>query len=69
MLSRSSDTLAVILFSPGKLRLRFRILASELAVPHESDRVIECTGDVERLDFESFKAFIRERLSNTQPNA
>jgi Putative DNA-binding domain len=62
---RSSDTLAIILFSPGKLRLRFRILASELAVPHESERVIECTGTVERLDFESFKAFMRERLSRT----
>jgi hypothetical protein len=58
----SSDTLAIIPLSPGKLRLRFRILASELATPHESERVIECTGPVKRLDFESFKNFVGERL-------
>ena len=59
---RSSDTLAIIPLSPGKLRLRFRILASELATPHESERVIECTGPVKLLDFEGFKNFVGERL-------
>jgi Putative DNA-binding domain len=63
---RSSDTLAIILCSPGKLRMRFRILASELAAPHESERVIECTGAIEQLDFENFKVFMRERLSHDQ---
>lgn len=56
---RSSDTLAIIPLNPGKLRLRFRILASELATPYESERVIECTGPVERLDFEGFRNFVR----------
>jgi hypothetical protein len=65
---RSSDILAIIPFGPGRLRLRFRILASELTVPHESERVIECTGSVERLNFENFKAFMRQRLSRTQRN-
>jgi hypothetical protein len=66
---RSSDTLGIIPLSPGKLRLRFRILASELAVPQESERVIECTGAVERLDFEGFQAFMRELLIRTRSNA
>ena len=66
---RSSDTLAIIPLSSGKLRLRFRILAGELAVPYESERVVECTGTVERLDFEGLKAFMRERLSRTQSTA
>lgn len=53
---RSSDTLAIIPLGPGKLRLRFRILAGELAAPHESERVVEATGkEVEQLDFEGFK--------------
>lgn len=57
---RTSDTLAIIPLGPGKLRLRFRILAGELATPHESDRVVEATGAVEPLDFEGFKTFLRE---------
>lgn len=64
--SRSSDTLAIIPLGPGKLRLHFRILASELTAPHESSRVIEATGVLQKLDFEGFMTFMRERLSRTQ---
>lgn len=53
---RSSGTLAIVLLDPGKLRLRFRILASELSTPHEIEQVVECTGPVEELDFKRFKA-------------
>lgn len=60
---RSSDTLAIILLGPGKLRLRFRILAGELAVPHESERVVEATGVLESLNFKGFKSFMHERLA------
>lgn len=60
---RSSDTLAIILRGPGKLQLRFRILASELAAPHESERVIEVTGYVEQLDFDNLENLVYERIS------
>jgi hypothetical protein len=63
---RSSDTLAIIPQGPGKLRLHFRILAGELPAPHESERVIETTGEVEQLDFGGFKALIGERLRRAQ---
>ena len=66
---RSSDTLAIIPLGPGKLRLRFRILAGELATPHESERVVEASGEVEQLDFEGFKTFIRERSRRIQSTA
>lgn len=52
---RSSETLAVVVLDPGNLRLRFRILASELQTPHEIEQVIECTGPVESLSFKEFK--------------
>lgn len=52
---RSSETLAIVVRDPGKLRLHFRILASELPTPHEIERVIECTGSVESLSFNEFK--------------
>ncbi len=48
---RSTDSLALIPLGPGKLRLRFRILAAELTAPIESERVLETTGDVLSLDF------------------
>lgn len=66
---RSSDTLGIIPLGPGRLRLRFRILASELAAPHESERVVEATGEVAQLDFEGFKTFIRERIRSKQSTA
>jgi hypothetical protein len=60
---RSSDTLAIIPQRPGKLRLRFRILASELTVPKESELVLQPAGKVWDLDFDGFKDFMRERLT------
>jgi hypothetical protein len=66
---RSSDTLGIIPLGPGKLRLRFRILASELAAPHESARVVEATGEVAQLDFEGFKTFVRERIRSKKSTA
>lgn len=58
---RSTDFLALIPRGPGKLRLRFRILAAELMAPIESERVLETTGKVLSLDFEGFKEFGVER--------
>lgn len=46
----SSDTLAIIPLGPGKLRMRLRILAGELATPRESERVLEAIGDEVVLD-------------------
>jgi hypothetical protein len=66
---RSSDTLAIIPLGPGKLRLRFRILAGELAAPHESERIVEASGAIELLDFEGFRNFMRERFMRTQNTA
>jgi hypothetical protein len=48
---RSSDTLAIVPDGPGKLKLRFRILAGELAAPEESERILETTGESTFLDF------------------
>lgn len=66
---RSSDKLAIIPLGPGKLRLRFRILAGELAAPQESERVLEATGEVVQLDFHGLKTFLRDRLGRIPPTA
>lgn len=58
---RTSESLVLIPWGPGKLRLRFRILAAELAVPIESERVLETTGKVLNLDLEGFQKFLAER--------
>lgn len=58
---RSTDTLAIVPLGAGRLRLRFRVLASELSTPIESDRVLETTGDVNSLDLDGFQDFLRER--------
>ena len=63
---RSADTLAVIPLGPGRLRLRFRVLAGELAVPFESERVLETTGEVRSLDLDGFRNFLRERAKRAQ---
>ncbi|MNW11879.1 hypothetical protein D3C71_2094270 [compost metagenome] len=57
----SDDTFAIVPSAPGKLLLRFRILAGELATPIQIERVIEATGSVELLDFSGFMSFVRER--------
>lgn len=52
---RSADSLALIPRGPGKLRLRFRILAAELTAPIKSERVLETTGEVVSVDFKGFQ--------------
>lgn len=45
-----SDILAIVPQGPGKLRLRFRILAAELAAPQESEHLLETSGVVVQMD-------------------
>jgi len=56
---RSSDTLAIVPFGPGRLRLRFRVLAGELPEPYESERVVEATGDIRQVDVEGLDELYR----------
>lgn len=58
---KSTETLAIILGGPGRIKLRFRLLGSELSTPHESERIINCTGPEKKLDFDGFKEFIQNR--------
>lgn len=58
---RVAETLAVIPLGPGRVRMRLRILAAELEEPHEIERVFNATGDVVRLDFESFEKATRKK--------
>ncbi|MEJ2794643.1 ATP-binding protein [Iodobacter sp. LRB] len=58
---RSTDSLALIPRGPGKLRLRFRILAAELTTPIESERVIETTGEIFSIDWDGFCKFMQTR--------
>lgn len=51
----SSDTLALVPRGPGRLRLRMRVLASELATPREFERIIDATGDTEEIGFERLR--------------
>jgi len=65
-----SETLALIPHAPGALRLRLRILGSELPEPLEQELVIETAGEVDSLNFEQFKQFVREqRLANQLESA
>lgn len=66
--ARSTDSLALIPRAPGKLRLRFRILAAELTAPIESERVLETTGEALSLDFEGFQKFAAAR-QRSEPNS
>ena len=66
---RRSDKLALVPVGPGKLRLRLRILASELGIPQESERVLEMNGPVIGLDFDGFKAFLREKAKRAKLEA
>jgi hypothetical protein len=52
---RSSDTLAIVPLGPGKLRLRFRILAGELPEPQEAERMLEATGEVTPIDVDGLE--------------
>jgi hypothetical protein len=59
---RAPDMLGVLALGPGSIKLRFRILASELATPQVVDRTLSITGDVLQLDFEGLKGYLRDRL-------
>jgi len=59
---RSSDTLAIVPSGPGQLRLHFRVLANELPIPRDSERLIETKGPVLSLDFAELKEFVRGQL-------
>jgi hypothetical protein len=60
--SRAPDMLGVLALGPGGIKLRFRILASELATPQEVDRTLSITGEVLQLDVKGFQSFVRDRL-------
>lgn len=65
-----SETLALIPHAPGALRLRLRIMGSEVPEPQEQELLIETTGEVYSLNFEQFKLFVRQRrLANQQEEA
>ena len=66
---RSSGTLAIIPRGPGRLRLRFRILGSELAVPQEGDRLLQATGRVEVLDVNGLNHIWQKSLLTRQKSA
>ena len=65
---RSRDSLALIPRGPGKLRLRFRILAAELTAPIEIERFVETTGEILSLDFEDFQRFLKTRNYSERTN-
>ncbi|MNU44072.1 Divergent AAA domain protein [compost metagenome] len=58
---RSSDTMALLLGGPGKLRLRCRILAAELPAPIAMEREMDVSGTTHRLDFDGFKEYLTSR--------
>ncbi len=62
--SRSSDTLAVLPSGPGKLRIRFRVLAGELASPIESERILEVSGPSERLGLAGLKRVLLSEMGS-----
>lgn len=65
-----SETLALIPHAPGTLRLRLRVMGSEVPEPQEQEFLIETTGEVYSLNFEQFKLFVRQRrLANQQEEA
>lgn len=60
---KAMDTIAIVPRSPGRLKLRFKVLGAELPAPFELERIIETTGEVLPLDFDGFKAFVQKRLA------
>lgn len=66
-----SDILAIVPQGPGKLRLRFRILAAELAAPQEAEHLLEASGDVIQLDADALerwrsKAWLAEHKAESR---
>lgn len=58
-----SETLAIVPQGIGRLRLRMRILGSEIATPIEEEHLLETTGEAQLLDFEGFRKFVQRRLA------
>ncbi|WP_454865409.1 hypothetical protein [Pseudomonas hormoni] len=58
-----SETLAIVPQGIGRLRLRMRILGSEIATPDEEEHLLETTGEAQLLDFEGFWQFVQRRLA------
>lgn len=63
---RTSGTFGIIPKGPGRLLLRFRILAGELRIPIQSEHLIQTTGNIEKLDMAGFMAFMHERNKRLQ---
>lgn len=59
---RSSDTLAIVPAGPGKLRLKFRILAGELAAPQESEFLLETNGESATIDVDALSEMYGQAL-------
>ncbi|WP_157221686.1 AlbA family DNA-binding domain-containing protein [Pseudomonas sp. GM102] len=58
-----SETLAIVPQGIGRLRLRLRILGSEIATPIEEEHLLETTGEAQSLDFEGFRQFVQRKLA------
>ena len=64
-----SETLAIIPQGIGRLRLRLRILGSEIATPIEEEHFLETTGEARSLDFEGFRKFVQRKLAVSKGRA
>lgn len=51
----SSDFLVIVPASPGRLCVKFRVLAGELAAPRELERTIDTSGETLALGFEELE--------------
>lgn len=61
-----SETLAIVPQGIGRLRLRMRILGSEIATPIEAEHFLEATGESQSLDFEGFRQFVQRKLPGSK---
>lgn len=61
-----SETLAIVPQGTGRLRLRLRILGSEIATPIEEEHLLETTGEAQSLDFGGFRQFVQRKLAESK---
>lgn len=59
---RSTDSLAIVPSGPGKFRLKFRILAGELSVPQDVEKIIEATGETVVLNADTLDDLYRKAV-------
>jgi hypothetical protein len=64
-----SETLAIVPQGAGRLRLRLRILGSEITTPIEEVHLLETTGEAQLLDFEGFRQFVQRKLAVSKDRA